>query len=119
MSSLADALLVGLACLFTVEMIRALPPFRGWAERQIKPWACDLCMSFWSSVSWTVGLVWCGWMLPDAPLSFAAGGVCFALLQMIHREIPPPLPTLEYLDTDKVNGVAREPTSPLTRVGLE
>jgi hypothetical protein len=37
-----------------VSVLRALPPFFGWANRGIKPWACDLCMSFWPATALAV-----------------------------------------------------------------
>lgn len=29
--------------------LRAVRPFSVWNENGVKPWACDLCMSFWGS----------------------------------------------------------------------
>ena len=34
---------------FTVAL-RAVPPFSTWNENGVKPWACDLCMSFWCTL---------------------------------------------------------------------
>lgn len=39
----------GLGAVGLTLVIRAIPPFSGWNERGVKPWACDLCMSFWMS----------------------------------------------------------------------
>lgn len=94
MGSLAQAVVVGLACYFTVSVVRALPPFRGWVQRQLKPWACDLCMSFWSAVAWNTGLT-IYWRAELSPSMWAAaGGACLALLKLLSNEIPEPPPGL-------------------------
>jgi hypothetical protein len=30
-----------------IQVIRALPVVRRWVVSGVKPWACDLCMSWW------------------------------------------------------------------------
>lgn len=56
-------LLVALSAAALPPVVRALP----WVQRQleagIKPWACDLCMSFWSTLA--AGAVW--WSIGHAP----------------------------------------------------
>lgn len=41
----------------TVCVVRALPPFARWANMGIKPWACNLCMSFWTGLGAILTLV--------------------------------------------------------------
>lgn len=41
--------------------VRQAPVIRGWNERGVKPWACDLCMSFWT----TLGVCALGAFLPE------------------------------------------------------
>lgn len=78
-------------------ILRAVPPFSRWNEQGVKPWACDLCMSFWCSglalavapsFSWEEVALW--W-LPTFTIAYAG-------LQRITPEpmggppIPPPPP---------------------------
>jgi len=88
---LTPALVVGLACYFTVGVIRALPPFRGWVARGTKPWACDLCMSWWTSIAWCLALWAAGYEVIGPATWAASGGVSLGLLACLNRE-PPPLP---------------------------
>ncbi len=41
------ALVAGATAVGTTEAIRQAPYIRDLNERGVKPWACDLCMSFW------------------------------------------------------------------------
>lgn len=43
----AFVFLVAATAVGATEAIRKAPLIRGWNEQGIKPWACDLCMSFW------------------------------------------------------------------------
>lgn len=45
---LAASALVGLTAVGLIQVVRALPLVRDWVLRGTKPWACDLCMSWWS-----------------------------------------------------------------------
>jgi hypothetical protein len=47
---LAYAILLGAAAATAVTLFRALPPGKGLAKTGRKPWACDICMSFWSTL---------------------------------------------------------------------
>jgi hypothetical protein len=51
-----DLVLVALFAAGLTHIFRALPPFRGWVFRGVKPWACDLCMSWWGAVLATSAL---------------------------------------------------------------
>jgi hypothetical protein len=44
------ALVAGAAAVGTIEAIRQAPGIRDLNERGVKPWACDLCMSFWMTL---------------------------------------------------------------------
>jgi hypothetical protein len=46
-----DVVLVGLFAAGLASVIRALPYFRDLVFRGVKPWACDLCMSWWGSLA--------------------------------------------------------------------
>lgn len=43
---------LAVACAFTafflVELVRRVRPFQTWTLQGKRPWACNLCMSFWS-----------------------------------------------------------------------
>lgn len=111
---MADAALLGLAAYFLVSVIRALPPFRGWVARQVKPWACDLCMSFWSTLVVSGAAILGGQMAADAVAVGAAGGVCLGLLSALgKRDLPPPFPTFDEVTDDRdMAGGRRRPAAP-------
>lgn len=44
------AILAGVTSVGAVVAVRQAPLVRGWNERGVKPWACDLCMSFWMTL---------------------------------------------------------------------
>ena len=44
------ALALGLTVVGAIQVIRALPGVRRWVLNGVKPWACDLCMSWWLSL---------------------------------------------------------------------
>ena len=46
---LLAAILVGLGSFAIVELVRRLPVIEQWTLRGMRPWACNLCMSFWTS----------------------------------------------------------------------
>lgn len=99
-------LMMGIASYYTTTAIRLLPPFSAWTRAGIKPLACDLCMSFWTSMIWSTGFhlagfdsslvrledvskAWShciGWALWTA----AMGGISYILLRKAGE--PPPLP---------------------------
>jgi hypothetical protein len=56
---------------------RHAPIIRGWNERGVKPWACDLCMSFWMTlVVAAAGAWWAPWFIgawmPAFALAYAS-----------------------------------------------
>lgn len=82
-------LLCGLGGFYLTRLLRLLWPVRNWFALGRKPWACDVCMSTWSSVPFVAGLallagewirLW--WVLPSA-------GVCLVLLTVTRRTEPP------------------------------
>jgi hypothetical protein len=74
MLGLVHTLIIALFSAGLSQIVRALPPFRGYVEREVKPWACDLCMAFWSTL-FTAEFYWL-WFLADdnsVPRDFIAG----------------------------------------------
>jgi hypothetical protein len=70
---------VGLTCI-----VRALPLIAGWTAKGIKPWACDLCMSFWSAVAFVfVGQALHGWSVYEWVLVPALTGAGIATLSRL------------------------------------
>lgn len=58
---LVASVAVGLTAAGAIQVIRALPLVRSWVMRGTKPWACDLCMSWWLSLAaGAVGVVGSG-----------------------------------------------------------
>lgn len=41
------AVVLGAGSVAVTKCVRALPPFSRWLLEAKKPWACDLCMTFW------------------------------------------------------------------------
>lgn len=103
---IAAALLIGMSAAAVPPVLRALPFISDWTARGIKPWACDLCMSFWSTVlstliwSWTTGLLWFS--------GFGAFIVTFAIVRHNSEAIGQP-PDLALLDS------AEDPADRTTR----
>jgi hypothetical protein len=91
--------LLGATAAGVVVAVRALPPVqrRMWAAQ--KPWACDICMSFWTTG--LVALLAAAWRQDEALVILCGPAYPWAL--WVLRKItdphgPPPLPELE--DTD-------------------
>lgn len=60
--ALVILLVAALGAVGLTVVLRALPPFSGWNEKGVKPWSCDLCMSFWTTlivlgIGWAAGRV--------------------------------------------------------------
>lgn len=72
-----------------VLAVRALP----WVERRVldgvKPWACDVCSCFWSTLLWApvVYFAWGPEALLAAPPSYVAS---FVVLGYVSRPSAPP-----------------------------
>jgi hypothetical protein len=47
---LITAVIIGPGASYSTRLLRELPGFRTLNEREIKPVACNVCMSFWMSV---------------------------------------------------------------------
>lgn len=49
-----------------IAVVREAPLVRGWNERGVKPWGCDLCMSFWMTLAIAILGAWgplrSGWL---------------------------------------------------------
>lgn len=54
MNLLVTILVASLGAVGLTVAIRAVPPFSRWNEKGVKPWACDLCMSFWGTLLFVV-----------------------------------------------------------------
>jgi hypothetical protein len=68
----------------SVCVVRALPLVAEWTNKGIKPWACDLCMSFWTSVAALAAL---STALVDATVLFlipVLTGLSIATLGRLH-----------------------------------
>lgn len=88
------ALLIGLAASTATTIVRAVVPTL-WLL--IKPFSCDLCMSWWLSLAISVSRDhWRGLEIPDRALvTFAAVAISITVLK-IHNRLsdigtPPPL----------------------------
>jgi len=80
---LQGVIILAFAFLIAIELLRALPWPRGWAQK--KPLSCDICMSSW-------GTIGCIYADPQrAGELMAAGGICLFLLVVFitPRRSPP------------------------------
>lgn len=76
-----------------VLAVRALP----WVEKRVldgvKPWACDICSCFWSTILWALvaAAIWGYEGLIAAPPAYTAS---LAVLAFLERPSSPPPPLL-------------------------
>lgn len=88
------ALIVGMSAAAIPPCVRTRDYVQDWMLRGIKPWACDLCMSFWSTVFAT--LFW--WWFMHAPLLAGAPAFVVTFMLVRYNSEPkglPPVPDLE------------------------
>ena len=81
---LAYSFLFGLTAASLVTVFRAVPPGKTLAATGRKPWACDVCMSFWMTI--LVALVACSVRNSAADAWTAIPGymVCLWFLKQTH-----------------------------------
>lgn len=96
------SVVLGLGSVAVTRCVRALPPFAGWTMQLKKPWACDICMTFWGVVGLASMAFW--WGEPLRTLLFAgpcAWTVGFAVLRPLSAptSLPPPFASLLPVDT--------------------
>lgn len=81
---LTVVVVLGLASFFAVSAIRRLPVVEGLTLTGVKPWACNLCMSLWVSLAWTL-VTWHATLRVDyiaSAMTWAAtAGVCLLTLE--------------------------------------
>lgn len=90
--------ILGLAAFFTVSVVRRLPGIDRWTLTGVKPWACNLCMAFWTSLAWVLAARY--QITPSAYAQLlmtwmATGGVCLIVLEWSESLVPtgtPPPP---------------------------
>lgn len=70
-----------------VRAVRALPFVDAWVMRGIKPWACDICMCFWSTGLWVSGIAL---LLRDGHVMLACGPAYTAALVVLEYMQRPP-----------------------------
>lgn len=91
--------LVALSAASIVPVVRALPGIQGWVQRGIKPWACDLCMSFWSTIFTTV--VWMRIAGLPVYVGWPAFVLAFAMVRANGAPLSSPTALLELKDLDQ------------------
>lgn len=93
---LAWSLVVGATSAGITTAVRALPPVQRWMFARVKPWACDVCMSFWTTA--LVGVVLSAHE-HDAVLLLTCGPAyplaLLVLAKVSEPKGPPPMPPLE------------------------
>ena len=88
------ATMVGLSCFATVKLVRTLPYIKTLMSLGKKPFACNLCMSFWTAAASGVGL-WLNGQIDVvgtiAIFSLSVMGICLLSLE-ITEMLPPGSP---------------------------
>ncbi len=87
---MTNVILLGLAIFYVVSVIRKLPRIEAWSLTGKRPWACDLCMSFWvglATVFFVYGLP--PWTVRVGLEAVAGVGTGFLFLS-IYQALPPP-----------------------------
>jgi hypothetical protein len=99
MNILVAALIIGMAAAAIPPIVRAAPVVQIWMLRGIKPWACDLCMSFWSTV---LATLFCG-VFESFPLfaGVPAFVVTFAIVRHNSEPKGPPPDALPLEDSEE------------------
>lgn len=94
--SIALLVLIALGGFWLTNVVRRLPYFEMATMAGVRPWACNACMSFWSTVPLSAFHFWASGARESAlPLVYiAAAGMCMLLLELLNPKppiIPPPL----------------------------
>jgi len=95
------AAVLGLGSVAVTKCVRALWPFTHWVVRAIKPWACDICMTFWAvvllaGVAFGLGVPW-QTLLLAGPAAWTIG---FAVLRPLSGPTALPPPSMGLLPVD-------------------
>lgn len=91
---LISALVIGMSAAGTVPIVRILPYVRDWVQEAHKPWACDICMSFWSTL--LMAGLW-SWLGAPFVAAVPAYVVTLAIVRRNSDPIgPPPMPLVDY-----------------------
>lgn len=85
---LVAALVIGMSAASLPPIVRAAPFVQTWMLRGLKPWACDLCMSFWSTIIATT--FWSIFSEASFFAGFPAFVVTFAVVRLNSEHFGPP-----------------------------
>lgn len=88
---LSWAVVLGATAAGLVSAVRGLPAVQRAIMERKKPWACDVCMGFWSTAALAVGLAV---VQQDAWLLLAAGPAYPFVLWILRKLGEPQLPPL-------------------------
>lgn len=93
---LVASVVLGMSAAAIPPIVRTLPFVQAWVLRGVKPWACDLCMSFWSTALTTAF-----WAALDVPAlaGLPAFVVTFAIVRFNSEPIGPPPGLPELVDS--------------------
>ena len=98
MNTLVIIIVASLGSVGLTVALRAVPPFSKWNEEGIKPWACDLCMSFWGTLLFCIVQGFVGISFEQMLAWIPAFAVAYGIVQRITPEpmgdppIEPPSP---------------------------
>ena len=83
-------LILGLAVFYSIEAVRRLPLIDVLTARGVKPFACHVCMSLWTSAAWCIALYALGRRPDFVILGPAVAGVALTLLYVTDAVTRPP-----------------------------
>jgi len=84
------AIIAGMSAVGVTLVLRELPPFSRWNEQDVKPWACDLCMSFWCSAV-CLGVARATSQISNAEVILSWMPAFVVAFFLVQRVRPPPL----------------------------
>lgn len=75
-------LLLGMSAATMITIFRAVPPGLWLVKKGTKPWACDICMSFWMTIFSTIIAIFSGLIVRnDLWISLPSYIVCLWLVR--------------------------------------
>ena len=96
------SILLGATSVGITVALRALPFVKVWIQEMRKPWACDVCMSFWTVGLLGLGLAW--WQQQPELLVVCGPAFPWALWVLCKVTEPKgPPPPLEDSDEEVIN----------------
>jgi len=121
LETLIAALWIGLSSASLTILVRNAPLFSRWTQSGIKPFACDVCMSLWTTLSFTLVAQYYGFvtMLSWLPAYAVAKWAMGRLMDPMHfpsfDDLEPPRSRAAHEETQRL--FTEKPTKRMVVVG--